>query len=100
MSVISAGLINECYIYPHVIHCSYILYIRLKPIINLIGSIVIHIYGLAVFIYILKPVSYLHHNIFNPRHECTARVTVLGLCVCLSVCPSDALFLRHRNLTP
>ena len=25
-------------------------------------------------------------NIFNPRRACAARVTVLGLCVCLSVC--------------
>ena len=29
-------------------------------------------------------VSLLHH-IINPRRACAARVTVLGLCVCLSV---------------
>ena len=30
----------------------------------------------------------LHVQFVNPRRACAARVTVLGLCVCLSVCPS------------
>ena len=30
----------------------------------------------------------LQGNIINPRRACAARVTVLGLCVCLSVCLS------------
>ena len=28
------------------------------------------------------------HYIFNPRRACAARVTVLALCVCVSVCQS------------
>ena len=31
----------------------------------------------------------------NPRRACAARVTVLGVCVCLSVCPS--LFSQYRQ---
>ena len=31
----------------------------------------------------------------NPPHACTVRVTVLGLCVCLSVCPRLILTLQE-----
>jgi len=34
-------------------------------------------------------------RITNPRHTCTARVTVLGLCVCVSVCLQ--LFSPYRD---
>ena len=37
-------------------------------------------------IYIINPFSLMH--IINPRRACAARVTVLGLCVCLSFCLS------------
>ena len=34
----------------------------------------------------------------NPRRACAARVTVLGLCVCLSVCLSiDIIYSRNRD---
>ena len=33
-------------------------------------------------------------GIFNPRHACAARVTVVGLCVCLFVC--RRLFSHYR----
>ena len=35
--------------------------------------------------------------IFNPRHACAARVTVLGLCVCLSVCVCCSFSATVRN---
>ena len=44
---------------------------------------------------ILHPESVLSpDSIINPRRACAARVTVLGLCVCLSVCllPNISLF--------
>ena len=43
--------------------------------------------------------------LINPRHTCTARVTVLGLCVCVSVCVSVTqhltfhVFIRATNDT-
>ena len=30
-------------------------------------------------------------NLINPRRACAARVTVLGMCVCLSVCLSTTI---------
>ena len=34
----------------------------------------------------LHMISYGSQLVINPRRACAARVTVLGLCVCLSVC--------------
>ena len=38
----------------------------------------------------------LFHSFINPRRACAARVTVLGLCVCLSVCVSVKSHLTSR----
>ena len=35
-----------------------------------------------------------YYNVVNPRHACTARVTVVGLCVCVCVC--RLLFWHYR----
>jgi hypothetical protein len=35
--------------------------------------------------------------VINPRRTCTVRVTVLGLCVTLSVCLSSAFFILHAT---
>ena len=36
------------------------------------------------------------YNIINPRRACAARVTVVVLCVCLSVCMSEHAILAVR----
>ena len=37
--------------------------------------------------------------IFNPRRACAARVTVFGLCVCVSVCLSMLIQARKRLMS-
>ena len=36
--------------------------------------------------------SHVYHCTVNPRRACAERVTVLGLCVCLSVCVTSSFF--------
>jgi len=36
----------------------------------------------------------------NPRRACAARVTVLGLCVCVSVCVSVSTYSRLTGIKP
>ena len=42
----------------------------------------------------IESITVLTDNIINPRRACAARVTVVVLCVCLSVCPR--LFSDYR----
>ena len=53
--------------------------------------ILILMMGLCIKFYRSKSL----HTLVNPRRACAARVAVLGLSVCLSVCPS--LFSHYRQ---
>ena len=37
-------------------------------------------------------------SLINPRHACAARVTVVVVCVCLSVCYPTSHFTSHESL--
>ena len=42
---------------------------------------------------------FLAPSVINPRRACAARVTVVGLCVCLFVCLSVCLFVDDYSRT-
>ena len=48
---------------------------------------------------VVVPEAHYALHLGNPQHACAARVTVLGLCVCVSVCLSVSSNLTSRTIT-